>query len=341
MDTLPKAKRIYLRKQNKIIDYQLMKQLHEEENYDICFMCRELNLSRASYYKWRNRKPTVREIENEKLLNIIKETASSNNSLFGSLTMTYYLRNRHNLSVNHKRVCRLMCIHDIVSNYRRKPSYHFKRSTPEITAENLLNRDFNAGHINEKWCTDITEIRIPLSSDKLYITPVIDLCDRYPIALCVSERNDTLLTNTVLKKAHEAYPEARPLYHSDRGFQYTRAQFKTLLNDYGMTQSMSRVSRCIDNGPCEQYQGQLKEIVAVLYPDAQTKEEMIEAIHKANDYYINFYPQRRFGGKTAGMIRKEALVNEGKADYPIRDNPKIIKYWNHIEELKARSLTVQ
>ena len=41
------------------------------------------------------------------------------------------------------------------------------------------------------------------------------------------------------------------------------------------------------------------------------------------------------------MVRKEALVNEGKADYPIRDNPKIIKYWNHIEELKARSLTAQ
>ena len=339
MDTLPKAKRIYLRKQNKITDYQLMKQLHEKEAYDISFMCRELSISRAAYYKWLKRKPAVREIENEKLLNMIKEAASSNNSLFGSLTMTYYLRNRYGLCVNHKRVCRLMCIHDTVSNYRRKPSYHFKRSAPEITAENLLNRDFNADHINEKWCTDVTEIRI--GNDRLYISPVIDLCDRYPVALCVAERNDTLLTDTVMNKAHEAYPCARPLYHSDRGFQYTRAQFKTLLCDYGMTQSMSRVSRCIDNGPCEQYQGQLKEIIAVLYPDVRSKEEMIEAIYKANDYYINFYPQRRFKGKTAGMIRQEALANNDRADYPIRDNPKIIKYWNHIEELKTRSNTAQ
>lgn len=337
MDTLPKAKRIYLQKQNKIIDYELIKIFHEEENYDIGFMCRELKISRASYYKWSRREPNKRDIENEKLLEIIKNVAASNNSLFGSLTMTYYIRNEYKRSYNHKRICRLMCINDIVSNYRRKPSYHFKRSAPEITAENILNREFNADHINEKWCTDITEIKIPLSNEKLYISPVLDLCDRFPVVLSVAERNDTFLTDDVLEKAHQAYPDARPLYHSDRGFQYTREVFKKKLESYGMIQSMSRVARCIDNGPCEQYQGQLKEILSVLYPDIRTKEETIEAIHKANDYYINCYPQKRFNGKTAGQVRKEALAAQGKADYPIRPNPKIIKYWKHIEELKTHS----
>ena len=108
-----------------------------------------------------------------------------------------------------------------------------------------------------------------------------------------------------------------------------------------MTQSMSRVSKCIDNGPCEQFQGQLKEILTVLYPDIRTKQELIDAIYKANDYYINFYPQRRFKGKTAGQVRKEALANEGKVDYPIKPNPKYIRYWNHIEQFKAQSKTLQ
>ena len=232
-----------------------------------------------------------------------------------------------------------MCINGIVSNYRRKSSYHFRRSSPEVTSENILKRDFNCDHINKKWCTDITEIKVPLSNEKLYISPVLDLCDRFPVAFEVSERNDTCLTDSVLEEAHEACPEATPLYHSDRGFQYTREVFKSKLEGYGYTQSMSRVSKCIDNGPCEQYQGQLKEILTVLFPDIKTKEEMIQAIYKANDYYINHYPQRRFKGKTAGQVRKEALANGGKADYPIKANPKIVKYWEHIEELKSHSET--
>ena len=143
--------------------------------------------------------------------------------------MTYYIRNEYGLTYNHKRVYRLMCINDIVSNYRRKSSYNYRRSTPETTAENILNRDFNADRPNEKWCTDITEIRIPTTNEKLYISPVLDLYDRYPVSVAVSERNDTAITDQALKKAHEAYPEARPLYHSDRGFQYTRAVFKAEL----------------------------------------------------------------------------------------------------------------
>jgi transposase InsO family protein len=220
-----------------------MKELHKEEDYDISFMAKELGVSRQAYYKWLRKKPSARELENQRYLDIIKEVSSSNNSLFGSKTMTYYIRNEYGLVCNHKRIYRLMCINDIVSSYRRKPSYNYSRSSPEITAENILNRDFDAHRPNEKWCTDITEIKIPATNGKLYICCVIDLYDRYPIALCVSERNDTILTNETLRKAHEAYPMATPLYHSDRGFQFTRAVFKAELESYGMIQSMSRVSK--------------------------------------------------------------------------------------------------
>lgn len=337
IDTLPKAKKNYLNRLNRIIDYELIQTLNREEGYDINFMCRELGISRAAYYKWVKHSPSARERANEKLLEIIKEVSSSNNSLFGSKTMTYHIRNTYGVRYNHKRIYRLMCINDIVSNYRRKPAYHYNRSTPEITAENILNRDFNADHINEKWCTDITEMKVPLSNDKIYISPVIDLADRYPVALYVSERNDTFLTDRVLQQAHEAYPDARPIYHSDRGFQYTRTVFKTKLEEYGYTQSMSRVSKCIDNGPCEQFQGQLKEILQVLYPSIKTKKELIEAVYKATDYYINYYPQRRLKGKTAGQVREEAMDSDNAANYPIPVNQKYTRYWEHIERLKSQS----
>ena len=104
-----------------------------------------------------------------------------------------------------------------------------------------------------------------------------------------------------------------------------------------MIQSMSRISKCIDNGPCEQFQGQFKDILFTLFPDVTTKEEMIVAIYKTLDYYINYYPQKRFKGKTAGQVRKEALEAEKPLAYPIAVNPKITKYWQRIEQLKNRS----
>ena len=55
-----------------------------------------------------------------------------------------------------------------------------------------------------------------------------------------------------------SYPDAHPLFHSDRGFQYTNAIFHEMLTEHGMTQSMSRVGKCIDNGPIEGFRGILK-----------------------------------------------------------------------------------
>lgn len=185
----------------------------------------------------------------------IKEIASSNHSLFGTVTM-YYTLKHEGYSCGHNRVYRLMCIHDIKSAYRRKAGYDYIRSVPEQTAENILSRDFNTSGPNKKWCTDVTEIKVPATGEKLYISSMIDLYDRFPVTLEVSARNDAYLANLTLYNAHKAYPDATPLVDSDRGIGYTRAGYKSKLIEYGMTQSMSRVSKCIDNGVCEGFQGQ-------------------------------------------------------------------------------------
>lgn len=138
--------------------------------------------------------------------------------------------------------------------------------------------------------------------------------------------------------AHDAYPEAMPPYHSDRGFQYTRTVFKTKLKGYGMTQSMSRVSRCIDNGPCEGFQGIFKDMLFILYPNIESKEEMIHAIYGTLDYYINEYPQKRYKGKTCGQVRQEALQSSKPTIYPIKQANRYIKFWMKIEQKKQRTL---
>jgi hypothetical protein len=64
---------------------------------------------------------------------------------------------------------------------------------------------------------------------------------------------------------------------------------------------------------------------------------MIAAIDRTSDYYINHYPQKRFKGKTCGQVRKEALEAEDPVFYPIAPNPKIIRFWQRIEEAKDHS----
>lgn len=339
IDELPKAKRSFYIHYNRVIDYTLIKELHESgEKWDISFMCKDLEICRAAYYKWLNSEPTEKQLENERILAQIKEISASNNSLFGAMNMYYTLRNKYHFTCGHNRVYRIMCINDIKSSYRRSSIYTYIKSTPEETTENVLGRKFNTDKPNEKWCTDVTEIKIPATGEKLYISPVLDLYDRYPVGFAVSERNDIVLTDDALEMAHNAYPEATPLYHSDRGFQYTRSTFKTKLKKYGMVQSMSRVSCCIDNGPCEGFHGIFKDILFILYPHIQSKEEMIQAIYGTLDYYRNEYPQKRYKGKTCGQVRQEALQTSEPVIYPIKQANRYIRFWVNIEQKKQQAL---
>lgn len=86
-----------------------------------------------------------------------------------------------------------MCINDIKSSYRRSSIHTYIKSIPEETVENVLKREFNVDKPNEKWCTDVTEIKVPTTGEKLYISPVLDLYDRYPVGFAVSDEMTYLL----------------------------------------------------------------------------------------------------------------------------------------------------
>lgn len=337
--SLPKAKTVYLMRKQKIQDYSLIRLLHDDRKWPVKEMCSIIGINRSAYYKWKRSSPSQKQIdkqcEDERIIARIKKISDSNHSLFGTMTMYYTLRNE-GYGCGHNRVYRLMCIHDIKSSYRRRSRYNYIRSVPEQTAENILSVDFGTTGPNQKWCTDVTEIKGPATGEKLYISSMIDLYDRYPVALEVSDRNDAFLANQTLDKAHETYPEATPLIHSDRGFAYTRKVYRSKLNRYNMSQSMSRISKCIDNGVCEGFQGQFKDMLFILYPKISSKDEMRAAIKGTLDYYINHYPQKRLSGKTCGQVRKESMEQKEFTQYPIVPAARYVRYWNEIEAKKKR-----
>ena len=129
------------------------------------------------------------------------------------------------------------------SNKNHSYSKDFK-----LSKKNILVRDFKANVPNEKWLTDITEFSISGDSRKLYLSPILDLYDNSIITYEISFKNNNKLIFKMLDKAIQKYPDAKPIFHSDRGFQYTNNTFKSKIQKVGMTKSMFRVGKCIDNG---------------------------------------------------------------------------------------------
>ena len=278
--------------------YLAVKGLHEEKGYPIAVLCELLTLNRSSYYKWLQRDQSEQEANDKELIERMCQLYQESNGIFGYRRMQLNLKRRFLLTVNKKRVYRVMRALGMQSVIRRKrPNY--VRSTPEITAENLLARNFMAETLNEKWLTDVTEFKTK-DGNKLYLSAILDLMDKSIVSYAIGQSNDNRLVFDTFEAAVKRYPEAKPLFHSDRGFQYTSRAFRTKLDSQGMTQSMSRVGRCIDNGPMEAFWGTIKAEMYYLrsFPDYASLKAAIEG-------YITFYNNRRYQERLGGLAPLE------------------------------------
>lgn len=162
------------------------------------------------------------------------------------------------IHVNDKRVLRICRKYDIKSNIKWKPKSCTRGDrNPDHIAKNYLHREFHAEKPNEKWLTDVSEFKYynGIEVHKVYLSAILDLYDRRIVSFKISDHNDNPLVMDTFDGAVRQEPDAHPLVHSDRGFQYTSAQFYTRLKKHHMKQSMSRVAHCIDNGPMEGFWG--------------------------------------------------------------------------------------
>ena len=197
------------------------------------------------------------------------------------------LDRHHDINVNDKRILRICRKENIQSTIKWKPRSCTRNShDPAHIAKNYLNRDFHADAPNEKWLTDVTEFKYYTGMEvrKVYLSAILDLYDRRIVAFKIGDHNDNPLVMNTFDAAVELEPDAHPLFHSDRGFQYTSIQFCSRLKKHHMKQSMSRVAHCIDNGPMEGFWGILKR--ENYYGRRFTsKADLITAIED----YINYY----------------------------------------------------
>lgn len=127
-----------------------------------------------------------------------------------------------------------------------------------------------------------------LRGREAYLSAILDLKGKDIVSFAISKHNNNQLVFETFDLAIQKYPDAHPVFHSDRGYQYTSRKFKAKLEKQNMQQSMSRVGRCIDNGPMEGFWSILKCEMYYLN-HFETYEELVAAI----EGFIHYYNHQR------------------------------------------------
>lgn len=297
-------------------------------------MCKTLKVSRSGYHKWCKRIVPSQELSDRALSKLIKECYEEHNGTPGYRMITDLINDNYEQDYKEKKVLRIMRILGIQSITRRKRK-KYPKVDAEITAENILDRNFGATAPNQKWVTDVTEFKTS-DGKKIYLSAILDLYDRSIVAYIIRNRNDNILVFETFDLAIKNNEVDGLIFHSDRGYQYTSPTFKHKLESNNIIQSMSRPGYCIDNGPIEGFWGILKSEV-YYHQNYESKEDLVRAIENYISFYNSGRPQRRFNKKTPLQVRKEAfLTSDEITQYPIPRNNKTIKYFESFNKSKEQ-----
>lgn len=197
--------------------------------------------------------------------------------------------------INHKTVLKLMRELQLKGKQRKNGKYHSYKGEVGKVADNLLKRDFKAEKPFEKLTTDVTEFKV--CNDKVYLSPVMDLYNREILSYSISLSPNLCQIREMLSGLFKKIPKrARPIFHSDQGWQYQHAEYQRMLSEHNITQSMSRKGNCMDNGAMENFFGRLK--VEMFYGE---KFDSVDSFINELRTYIDYYNNDRISMKLNGM----------------------------------------
>lgn len=273
--------------------------LVEKAVFPVLAMCNALEVSASGYYDWVGRPLSKRAKEDLEIIEILTVQHASHKRRYGS--------RRHKESLIHKvgrnRIRRLMKVSNLVAKQRRRFVVTTKSDHDDPVAPNVLNREFQPPCPNHSWVGDITYL--PTCDGFLYLATIIDLYSRKVIGWSISER----MTKQLVLDAFGAAVGRRAcapgvLFHSDRGSQYTSADYRKILRAHGIQSSMSRRGNCWDNAVAESFFATLeKELLVDLVGCGREKIRQEVVL-----YIEGYYNQQRIHSS----ISYETPVNHEK-----------------------------
>ena len=227
---------------------------------------------------------------------------------YGYRRMTLELRNR-GIVINHKRVQRLMKVLGLEARIRRKRKYSSYQGEIGKKAENLIQRQFEASKPMEKCYTDVTGFAIPASSQKLYLSPILDGFNSEIIAYNLSKSPNLIQVKAMLEQAFTEEHYENTILHSDQGWQYQHDFYHHFLEEKGIQPSMSRKGNSPDNGMMESFFGILKSEMFYGY---EKTFKSIEHLEQAIVDYINYYNNKRIKIKLKHTKISSEEISDGR-----------------------------
>ena len=211
--------------------------------------------------------------------------------------------------VSEKVVRRIMAEEGLVAHVPKRRRYSSYEGETTPAPANLVDRDFTAERPNEKWLTDISEIKA--RDGKVYLSPMIDCFDGKIVAYTAGFSPNAELANRMLEKAASTLPgNARPLVHSDRGCHCRWPGWLGLMERFGLTRSMSAKGCSPDNAAAEGFFGRMK--TEAVYPEKweeHTRNEVLALV----DEYIRWYNHERIKQSLGWMSPVQYRQSQGMA----------------------------
>jgi transposase InsO family protein len=255
--------------------------------FDVAFMCRELEVSRSGYYASRTRGLCRRVLADLALVVLIHAEFAKHPRGCGSRMIQGALH-QQGYSVSRKRIVRLMSEENLRHRLRRRFVCTTQSQHDKPVTKNILDRAFEVGEPNKIWASDITYIHT--RRGWAYLAVTLDLGSRKVVGWSVAPSMTEDLPLTALRTAFlSQQPPAGLIHHSDRGTQYASHAFGRLLAQHGAVSSMSRKGNCWDNACVESFFSTLKREL----PNDHVFEDWREVEHAVFAYIDAHYNTRR------------------------------------------------
>lgn len=276
------------------VKYAIIEQVVQREDnlLNIKWLCATAGVSRSGYYHYlqtsdlRDQREQ-RDREDFELILVAYKHRGYDKGARG--IYMHLLHMDPPVNMNLKKIRRLMKKYGLFCPIRKANPYRrmAKALKTDQIADNLLNREFEMHGARAILLTDITYI-INGKAPRCYMSTIIDACTKELLAWVLSESLEidfVLETVNIAIEKHGIEMNAETLIHSDQGVHYTSVQFRTLLKDKELRQSMSRKANCWDNAPQESFFGHMKDEIDISW--CTTAEDIYMVINDWTDYYNN------------------------------------------------------
>jgi putative transposase len=248
-------------------------------------MCRVLGVTRAGYYAWLRREPSLRAHENKTLVQKIKQVHQASRRIYGSPRIYRHLK-LQGICVSKNRIAKLMQSHGIKGRVAtlRYTSPNLKKFYGALPNKQLAHQ---AAAPNQVWVADITYLKV--GNIYRYLAVVMDRCSRRIVGWAFGQQKNVLLTLRALNNAvKKRKPPPGLIFHTDRGIEYYANAFRARLKELNINQSMNRPGKVTDNAFMESFFHSMKADVIHGNKFSEDKE-MLSVIRS----YIPFYNHSR------------------------------------------------